>query len=83
MALLAAGSALVAGSHSEKEMQPQMQRVRVLRGFYFDKKLMKVDSEPELPRLFAIEVCAANKAVPIEARSMEAPASKDKGSKLV
>lgn len=84
MALLAAGSPLVAGGFKEDQML-QTQKVRAVRGFYFDRKLVKVGTTIELPKVFAIEVCAANKAEPINSVSDEGPASRadSKGNKLV
>jgi hypothetical protein len=77
VALLAAGSALVAGSHLEKDMQTQS--VRVVRAFYYQGKPTKVGTMVELPKVFAKEMIAARKAEEVEAakaveKPVEAPA---------
>jgi len=87
MALLAMGSALVAGSSQESPMQVQLTKVRVVRAFYFDKKPTKVDTIVEVPKIFAAEMVAANKAEFVdstpEPTSERSGASGPKGSKLV
>jgi len=45
------------------EKKIETTKVRILRSFYFEKKPTVVDEEIVLPRIFALEVCAANKAV--------------------
>jgi len=82
MALLAAGSALVAGGFTETTMQLQTQKVRVLRTFYFDRKAQKVGAVVELPKIFAIEVRAANKAEFVDGHSEDSTDGKG-GRKLV
>ena len=73
MALLAAGSALVAGSHLEKDMQTQS--VRVVRAFYYQGKPTKVGTLVELPKVFAKEMIAAKKAEEVEAaKAVDKPA---------
>jgi oligoribonuclease (3'-5' exoribonuclease) len=63
MALLAAGSALVAGSSLENDMQEmQVREVRVLRAFYYNRKPIEVSKVLELPKIFAAEMVAAKKA---------------------
>lgn len=69
MALTASGSgsALVAGSARPLETNmakqiPQTQKVRVMRAFYFDRKLLEVGQVLDLPTLFAREVEASHKA---------------------
>jgi len=64
MALLAAGSALVAGSHLENIMQTK--KGRVLRAFYYQGKPTKVNETVELPRVFALEMASAHKLELIE-----------------
>lgn len=64
MALLAAGSVLVAGSHSENIMQTK--KGRVLRAFYYQGKATKVEQVVELPAIFAREMEAAGKLELIE-----------------
>jgi len=90
MALQAAGSPLVAGSfletHPETNMQLQTQKVRVTRMFYFDRKPQRVGDVVELPKIFANEVRAANKAEFVEDKSDDASgarASVPRGTKLV
>ena len=64
MALLAAGSPLVAGSSQEKDMlqaPPKTARARVLRAFYIGGKATSVGAVVELPRVFALEMAAAKK----------------------
>lgn len=76
MALLAAGSPLVAGSTQENSMQATaaskalaMQSVRVERAFYWQGKPTKVGEVLELPGIFAREMIAAHKAVAIAAKA--------------
>lgn len=77
MALTATGSALVAGSSAENPMAIQnTQRVKVLRAFFFERKLCKVESEIDLPWTFAHEVRAAGKAEFVEAAAAKAPEAK-------
>jgi hypothetical protein len=82
VALLAAGSALVAGSHLEKDMQTQS--VRVVRAFYYQGKPTKVGTMVELPKVFAKEMIAARKAEEVEAptrapeKAPEAPRGGDR-----
>jgi hypothetical protein len=76
MALLAAGSALVAGGHFSEGSEMQTQKVRVVRAFYFNREALAVNSEHELPALFAREVIAANKAVAVSGEARTAPAPK-------
>jgi hypothetical protein len=78
MPLSAAGSALVAGSSQEKDMQaqqnqPKTSSVRVLRAFYFNGKPVKVNETLDLPRLFALEMRAAHKVEIIEAKPETKP----------
>lgn len=74
-------SALVAGggAHPQKETDMQnrqaaqqnpMQKVRVMRAFYYHGKPIEKGSTGELPKLFALEMRAANKVEFID----EAPA---------
>jgi len=62
MPLLAAGSPLVAGGVFP-EGTMEMKTVRVVRAFYYQGKSLAVDTVVDLPKLFAAEMCAANKAV--------------------
>ena len=78
MVLSAAGSALVAGSFQEKDMQaqqaqPQTLSTRVLRAFYFNGKPVKKDETIELPRLFALEMKAAHKVEIIQPKAEVKP----------
>jgi hypothetical protein len=78
MALSAAGSALVAGSFQENDMQaqqqqPQIRSARVLRPFYFNGKPTKVGETIELPRIFALEMKAAHKVELIEVKTQDKP----------
>ena len=41
-------------------------KVRVVRAFYYERKPVKVGEVVELPHIFALEVCASNKAVMVE-----------------
>lgn len=83
MALTAAGSPLVAGSSMENAMTIQpTQRVKVLRPFYFDKKLQEKDKELDLPRTFAIEVRDANKAEFVDRPVQKGPDSKPSATGL-
>lgn len=79
MALLAAGSALVAGSHPENNMQTK--KGRVLRAFYYQGKPTVVGQVVELPRVFALEMAAANKLELLEDPKPEAAAAADAKSK--
>ena len=58
-------------------MQLQVAKVRVVRAFYYDKKPVKVDTVVELPKIFAAEMVAANKA---EYEGEPLPAAPDKGA---
>lgn len=68
MALTAAGSALVAGSSMEKSMEKsmQIQHVKVVRAFYFNKELWPVGKEDDMPKNFALDMRASNKVEFIE-----------------
>jgi hypothetical protein len=76
MPLPATGSPLVAGSYQENHMQPQQQpatlEVEVLRAFYFQGKAQKVGTTTTLPRTFALEMRAANKARILEPKAAPA-----------
>lgn len=86
-------SALVSGGMPSMEntmrapqpnAQPTVLRVKVLRAFQDHRRqTTKVDSEIELPRLFALEMRAANKVqiLPEQAPAAPPPASDDKPSK--
>lgn len=63
MPLLAAGSALVAGSHQEEIVNEK--RVRVTRAFYYQRKACQVGDLVALPPVFALEMIAAHKAEPV------------------
>lgn len=57
--------------------QNQMQEVRVLRAFYYQGKPIEKDSVVKLPKLFAVEMRAANKVEFVEpAPAAPAPAPK-------
>ena len=60
MALLASGSALVAGSVLETSMQTR--HVRVVRAFYFNGEPTKVGAIVEVPSVFGAELIASKKA---------------------
>lgn len=64
MVLLAAGSGLVAGSAFSNTEGTSMQtvQVEVVRAFYYEGKSQKVGARLTLPKTFAAEVVAANKA---------------------
>jgi hypothetical protein len=80
MALLAAESALVAGSAGRKDMQIQNRTVRVLRAFFIHGKPTKVGDVLELPKLFALEMHAAKKVEFVEPKAEDKPkAEKPKG----
>jgi len=89
MALLAAGSALVAGSQLETDMQEmQVKEVRVLRAFYYQRKPIEVGKVLDLPKTFAAEMVAAKKAQytsgdakPAAEAVMPAPAAASQESK--
>ncbi len=49
--------------------------IKALRGFYYDRKLVKAGDIVTVPRIFAIEVCASNKAELIEQPAQAAPAA--------
>jgi hypothetical protein len=87
VALLAAGSPLVAGSFQENGMQaaqavkgPEKQEVRVERAFYFNGKPTKVGETIELPRIFASEMIAAHKAKAIAAKVDNKPVVDEKAA---
>jgi hypothetical protein len=65
-----AGAFLVPGRalSTEETMQAlQTKKVRVLRAFTdHTKKVVKVGDTVELPKVFALEMIAANKAAPVE-----------------
>lgn len=65
MALLASGSALVAGSVLEIPMQTRY--VRVLRAFYYNGEPTKVGAIVEVPAVFGAELIASKKAEAAEA----------------
>ena len=49
-------------------------RVRVERAFFYEAKVHKVGSIADLPRNFAAEMIAANKAIPAPEGSINTPA---------
>ena len=52
---------------AQKQAQaPQTAKVVVLRAFYFQGEVQAVKSTPTLPRVFALEMAAANKVKLIE-----------------
>lgn len=59
--MLAAGSVLVAGAQQENPMALQIKNVRVTRAFYYQGKLLPVGATTPLPKVFALEMKAANK----------------------
>lgn len=61
MALQAAGSALVAGNRIQEDSMVQV-NVKVLRAFYWQGRALKVGEKVSLPKTFAAEVVASNKA---------------------
>jgi hypothetical protein len=76
-ALVSGGVSASAIAQERKDMkapqpgaQPTTLKVRVLRAFYFSGKSIAVKTELELPRLFALEMQAANK---VELVKEEAP----------
>jgi len=65
---------------AQKPAQPATLKGEVVRAFYYQGKLLKVGEKLELPRIFALEMHAANKlrietAAPAPEK-VEAPASK-------
>lgn len=59
-----------------RAQQPQTLKVKVLRAFYYQGKAVDVNSTVALPRVFALEMAAANKAALVtEAEKPAAPAS--------
>ena len=56
-----------------QQQQPKTLNVRVLRPFYFEGKPTKVDQTITLPRVFALEMKAANKAEIIADESPRKP----------
>lgn len=61
MALLAAGSVLVAGGVLEDSMSA-IRNIKVVRAFYWQGKPLSVGTTKELPTAFALEMCASGKA---------------------
>jgi len=57
---------LIPGNNSNKEVAMQTKKVKVLRAFYFQGKEIKVGEVTELPRVFALEMIAANKCTAVE-----------------
>lgn len=53
--------ALIPGKITKEDFM-ETRTVRALRGFYFDRKVVKLGTIIKLPKIFAIEVCASNKA---------------------
>jgi hypothetical protein len=74
VALLAAGSALVASNFSEDSMMAKTVDVKVLRAFYYERKVQEVDSKITLPFVFGMEMVSSKKAVVVEAEAAVAPA---------
>jgi len=70
MALLATGSALVAGSCQETEMATR--QIKVVRSFYVSGKPTKVGDVLDVSASFAQELISARKAEPVEPKA-EAP----------
>lgn len=83
MALLAAGSALVAGSVLEDSM-PAIRNIKVVRAFYWQGTALPIGTIKELPTAFALEMCASGKAEIIQlekAASQEVPPARTRGGK--
>ena len=59
------GAALVGRPYNLGDAMKTM-RVKVIRKFLYDRKVQELDSTPELPAVFALEMIAANKAERIE-----------------
>lgn len=59
------GAALIGRPSNLGDVMKTM-RVKVLRKFYFDRKVQELGSVVELPAVFAVEMIAANKAERIE-----------------
>ena len=68
------GAALVGRPDNLGDAMKTM-RVKVIRKFLYDRKVQALDSTPELPAVFALEMIAANKAERIEE---SAPPAKEK-----
>lgn len=76
--LSAAGSVLVAGNIiKDDDMALEIARVRALRKFYFDRKLIDIGHEIDIPKIFALEMRASNKVEIIEAKPPEVVAKPD------
>jgi hypothetical protein len=70
--MLASGSVLVAGAQQENPMALQVQKVRVLRAFFYQGKTQAVGDTPMLPKVFALEMKSANKCVLLEDKPLAA-----------
>lgn len=55
------GAALIGRPDNLGDVMKTM-RVKVLRKFFFDRKVQELGTTPELPAVFALEMIAANKA---------------------
>ena len=74
MVLLAANSPLVASSIPGGDMETR--KIKAIRGFKFDKKVIRPEEVIQVPLLFALEIQASNKAVIIE-ETVAPPKKKD------
>lgn len=57
-------------------------RVKILRKFFFERKVQDIGATPELPAVFALEMIAANKAeriVETEPPAASSPKEEGKG----
>lgn len=72
--------AVLAGRSLPPEDLMKVQKVRVLRPFYFNRELQKKDAVVELPVLFAAECCAAKKVEYID-EAVSAPVPATEGGK--
>ena len=65
--------ALVAGKKQTKEEIMEFVTVVAKRGFYWERKLVKPGEKIRVPKIFAIEACASNKAERIDLQTEENP----------
>ena len=73
------GAALV-GRPANLEERMKTMTVKVLRPFYYNREALKLGATVELPAVFALEMCAANKAERVDdVAAPAAPSDKSKG----
>ncbi len=51
--------------------------IKAVRGFYYDRKPVKPGEKIRVPKIFAIEVCASNKAEMVDTEAEEKPEAAD------